>query len=177
MTVRIATDAPEHELVPALLTCCGSERWARGLSERFPLETMPDLHEAADAGFAELEEPDWLEAFGHHPRIGDVEDLRARFAASGALSELEQRGIGRAAEDVLAELARGNAEYERRFGFVFLVRAAGRSAREVLELQRLRLEEGRGRDEELAEAAGQQREIAHLRLATTFVEGHPTGSD
>ena len=32
----------------------------------------------------------WLEAFAAHPRIGDMEELRARFSSSGAMSREEQ---------------------------------------------------------------------------------------
>ena len=32
----------------------------------------------------------WLEAFAAHPRIGDMEELRARFSASAAMSREEQ---------------------------------------------------------------------------------------
>lgn len=146
----------------ALAAACGSKLWVSLVAERSPFATSSELHVAADEAFDELSEEDWLEAFAHHPRIGDVESLRERFAASGAQSEVEQAGVVGADDELLAEVARGNREYEQRFGFVFLVRAAGRSVEQVLELQRERL--GRDRADELATAAEQQREITHLRL-------------
>lgn len=145
-----------------LLALCGSTRWAELVGEHAPFPDHAALHAAADLAFDALEDADWLEAFAHHPRIGDVESLRERFAASGALSEAEQSGMAGAGEDVVAQLAAGNDEYEQRFGFVFLIRAAGRSAREMLDAQRERL--GHDRETELAIAAAQQREITHLRI-------------
>jgi 2-oxo-4-hydroxy-4-carboxy-5-ureidoimidazoline decarboxylase len=148
---------------PAL---CGSTRWVELVSAGSPFATVDALHVAADDAFDQLDESDWLEAFAHHPRIGDVESLRERFAASGALSEREQAGLAGAGEDVVQALADGNAAYEQRFGFVFLIRAAGRSAVEMLEQQRARMANDRAA--ELAVAAVQQREITHLRIDQTF---------
>jgi 2-oxo-4-hydroxy-4-carboxy-5-ureidoimidazoline decarboxylase len=153
-----------------LLALCGSARWARLVAGRAPFEGREALHAAADDAFDQLDEQDWLEAFAHHPRIGDVEALRERFAASGALSEAEQAGIAGADEDVVQVIADGNAEYERRFGFVFLIRAAGRGAGEMLAAQRERLDNDLAT--ELVVAATQQREITHLRIdGLTLDEG------
>ena len=145
-----------------LLSLCGSTRWVELMGDHAPFVDHSALHAAADLVFEVLDEADWLEAFAHHPRIGDVDALRERFAGSGAFSEREQSGIGGAGEDVIQALADGNDEYERRFGFVFLIRAAGRSAEEMLEAQRERL--AHDRSTELAIAAHQQREITHGRI-------------
>lgn len=145
-----------------LLTLCGSTHWVQLVQARKPAATAQALHAAAHDAFDDLSEDDWLEAFARHPRIGDVAQLRERFAASGALSEAEQAGLDGAEDDVVAQLAAGNAAYEERFGFVFVIRAAGRSAREMLDEQQRRLLHDRAA--ELAIAAEQQREITHLRI-------------
>lgn len=145
-----------------LRATCGSRRWVASMVARAPFASVADLHAGADAAFDELDEVDWLEAFAHHPRIGDIAALRERFEASGAFSEREQAGLGAAEEATLEAIHRGSEEYERKHGFVFLVRAAGRTGHEILELQRERLQNDR--PAELAIAAQQQREITHLRL-------------
>ncbi|MCW2926364.1 MAG: hypothetical protein JWM86_332 [Thermoleophilia bacterium] len=160
------TDAPIDPSPDALAAVCGSARWVRIMAAHAPFASIDAVHAAAEDAFEELVEDDWLEAFAHHPRIGDVAELRARFAASGALSEREQAGLGDAQDDVVAQLAAGNARYEAKFGFVFLVRASGRSADEMLELQQARLDNTR--DEELAIAAQQQREITRIRIDHTL---------
>ena len=76
-----------------------------------------------------LPEPDQAAALAMHPRIGEPSS--------------EQRGPE---PEVLAELARLNEEYERRFGFAFVVFVAGRTRAELLPVLRERL--GRTRDEE-----------------------------
>jgi OHCU decarboxylase len=62
----------------------------------------------------------------------------------------------------LAALGAGNDEYEARFGYVFLIRARGLSAAEMLAALRERLHNSP--DVELEIAAEQQREITRLRL-------------
>ena len=60
-------------------------------------------------------------------------------------------------------LRAGNEAYEERFGRVFLIRAAGRSAEEILAALESRL--SNDEDTEQAIVADQLREIALLRLA------------
>ena len=109
-----------------------------------------------------LDEQDWLEAFAHHPRIGDRASLGARFHATHDLSANEQSGVAAAREDVLDALARENADYVDRFGFIFIVCATGKSAEEMLRMLRDRLSNDRAT--ELRIAAEEQAKITALRL-------------
>jgi len=68
--------------------------------------------------------------------------------------------------ELAAAIAAGNAAYERRFGRVFLIRAAGRTRAEILGELRRRLELDDAA--ELAIVGEQLREIALLRLRSTF---------
>ena len=61
-------------------------------------------------------------------------------------------------------LVAANVEYQRRFGFVFLIRAAGRSGAEILAALRGRLDNPP--EIEFVNACDQQREITALRLAS-----------
>jgi OHCU decarboxylase len=63
---------------------------------------------------------------------------------------------------VQAAIAAGNAEYEERFGHVFLSSAAGRSAEEILAALTDRL--GNDPDTELRVAAEEHRRITRLRI-------------
>ena len=67
-----------------------------------------------------------------------------------------------ASEEVLALVAEGNRLYEERFGHVFLISAAGRSAEDVLAALRERIENDP--KVELNVAAEEQRKITRLRL-------------
>ncbi len=105
---------------------------------------------------------DWLQAFASHPRIGDRDALRAKFAATGAWTAHEQSGVDGAPEDLLGELAEENCRYEARFGYIFIVCATGKTAGEMLALLKERLTNDAGL--ELKIAAGEQAKITRIRL-------------
>ncbi|MFP2905705.1 2-oxo-4-hydroxy-4-carboxy-5-ureidoimidazoline decarboxylase [Pyxidicoccus sp. 3LFB2] len=145
-----------------LLRCCGSSRWADGMVRSRPFRDAEHLFAESAWLWKQTGPEDWREAFTHHPRIGDVSQLRAKFASTASWSSQEQGGVSGADEAVLQGLAEGNAEYERRFGFIFLVCATGKSAAEMLELLRARLDNAP--DEELRIAAEEQAKITRIRL-------------
>ena len=136
-----------------LLSVCASTRWAREVAHAGPFRSEDDLLAAAARAFDLLEPADWLEAFAAHSRIADPVEGTER---------VEQAGLEGATDAELAELRAGNAAYEARFGHVFLIRARGRSAAEILAALRERLE--RSPEEELAAAGAEEREIVTLRL-------------
>ena len=105
---------------------------------------------------ATLTEGEKLEALNAHPVIGARNGLSARSAA--------EQGDD-ADPDTLAELARLNAEYERRFGFRFVVFVNRRPKGEILEVLRERI--GRTRDEELDTAVKELVAIAENRWLTS----------
>jgi 2-oxo-4-hydroxy-4-carboxy-5-ureidoimidazoline decarboxylase len=147
-----------------LLRCCGAARWVDAMLARRPFGGEEALLRAADESFSGLTDADWLEAFAHHPRIGDLDSLRHRYASTAALAATEQAGTRAASDRVLRALAQGNAEYERRFGHLFIVCASGKSADEMLAILQQRM--NNTRDVELEIAAGEQRKITRLRLAS-----------
>lgn len=144
-----------------MLACCGARRWAEEMTALRPIESIAALSEAADRVWATMEEADWMEAFACHPRIGERKPAYGP-AQSTAWSRQEQSSVATAQERVLAELAEGNAEYERRFGFTYIVCATGRSAEEMLAILKRRL--ASDKETELREAAEQQRQILQIRL-------------
>ena len=106
---------------------------------------------------------DWLEAFAAHPRIGDLDALRAKFAATAAWAVRRAGGRRRRADEAtLRALADGNRDYEARFGYIFIVCATGKTAGEMLALLRERL--GNDPEAELAVAAAEQAKITRIRL-------------
>ena len=149
----------------AILTaCCGSSRWADRMLARRPFRSREALLTAAREEWFGLGPDDWLEAFSHHPKIGDRAALAARFPATHHLSEGEQAGVDGAPDEVLAALAEANEAYAGRFGFIFIVCASGKTAEEMLQLLRDRLPHDR--DTELRVAAEEQMRITALRLTS-----------
>ncbi|MBO6574391.1 MAG: 2-oxo-4-hydroxy-4-carboxy-5-ureidoimidazoline decarboxylase [Rhodothermales bacterium] len=161
MTVAELDGLPAEQASAALRGCCGASAWVAGMVARRPFDTREALHASSRAVCAGLERADWLEAFAAHPRIGDLESLRSRFAhdrwAGG-----EQAGAAGASDAVLRALARRNDDYELRFGYIFIVCATGKSAEEMLRILESRLPNDP--EVELRVAAEEQRKITELRL-------------
>ena len=157
--LNAADEATAREL---LARCCGATPWVEGLAARRPFADGAALAAAADEVWFALDEAGWREAFDHHPRIGDVEKLREKFAATADLSEAEQAGVAGAADEVLEALHQANKDYEARYGHIFLVCATGKTAAEMLEILRGRM--ANDPTEELRIAAGEQAKITRIRL-------------
>jgi OHCU decarboxylase len=151
----------DEEAAAQLLAVCHSRRWAKEVAAGRPYADLAALRQAADEVWLGLGPEDWLEAFAAHPRIGEAG------GASADWSRQEQAGVG-GATDVKERLARGNADYEARFGHVFLISAAGRDAPEILAALTERL--GNDPATELRVAAEEHRRITRLRLERLMAE-------
>lgn len=138
----------------ALLQCCGSRRWVQRMMALRPFASAVDLLAAAEQVGRQLTDADWLEAFAAHPRIGE--------SSASAWSQVEQAAALRAAQDMRARLAAANAEYEQKFGFIFIVFASGKTPEQILE--RLQARMRNSQETEIREAAAEQQEITRARL-------------
>jgi len=148
-----------------ILPCCGSRTWANAMAAGRPFANAVALWAASDAVWAELSEDDRREAFDSHPRIGEWH-ARAATEESLAWSSDEQSAAMDSANGTDASLqlvlTQRNRQYEERFGHIFLICAAGKSAADILASLDRRM---RNSDtDELVEAAEQQRQITQLRL-------------
>lgn len=119
-----------------------------------PFATAAELLRAADAAWEATGPGDWSEAFAAHPRIGE--------RANETHASAEQSRVAESAAITRAALADLNAVYERRFGWIYIVCATGRSGEELIDDLRSRL--GNAPERELAVAAAEQHRITRLRL-------------
>lgn len=142
--------------------CCGARTWVARMLEARPFDCVSALFAAADAAFLTLTKKDWLEAFSHHPKIGDIDSLRQKFASTHDWAGNEQAGTSAANEETLQGLAEGNRLYEEKFGYIFIICATGKSATQMLEALQERLPHSP--EEELPLAAAEQQKITALRL-------------
>ena len=110
------------------------------LAELVTGEDPASIVSSARSHIATMTEDERIAVLNAHPRIG------ADPASLSALSRREQSGG--ADRTTLNELESMNDEYERRFGFRFVVFVAGRSKAEIVPIIRQRM--GRTRHEELA---------------------------
>jgi 2-oxo-4-hydroxy-4-carboxy-5-ureidoimidazoline decarboxylase len=146
-----------------LFKACGSTRWVTRMMARRPFGRDAKLLAVARVEWFGLTEADWLEAFAHHPQIGDRAALEARFPHTHDVSSKEQAAVGAAHADVLTALAELNQAYVEKFGFIFIVCATGKTAEDMLALLRERLPHDRA--SELRIAAEEQAKITELRLS------------
>lgn len=156
-------ELPLEACTAELTRCCGAQRWVAGMLAARPFASAADVYIQACNLWWSLTPADWLEAFRHHPKIGDVEHLRRKYAATADLSGREQAGVHGADEATIQALAQGNADYELTFGHIFIVCATGKSAAEMLAILHGRLSNPPAL--ELRVAAEEQRQITFLRLA------------
>ncbi|GAB3988638.1 2-oxo-4-hydroxy-4-carboxy-5-ureidoimidazoline decarboxylase [Spirosoma daeguense] len=162
MTLPELNELPSLQRKEALATCCGASAWVAEMDKLFPVESKDTLFDQADVIWFSCTESDWKEAFAHHPKIGDIDSLRAKFASTSHWTSSEQAGTASASQEILEQLAEGNRKYEEKFGYIFIVCAIGKSAEEMLNLLRSRLP-NRPEDEILI-AAQEQNKITLLRL-------------
>ncbi|CAN5432772.1 2-oxo-4-hydroxy-4-carboxy-5-ureidoimidazoline decarboxylase [soil metagenome] len=155
-------NAAKETAETALLSCCGSRRWANKMAEVRPFADVSVLLEQAEEIWQNLDAQDWLEAFAAHPKIGAKKAVPHQTVQSADWSKSEQSGTKNAAEVVRTELEEANRLYENKFGFIFIVCATGKSAEEMLSLCHNRLN---NQDEhEIKIAADEQRKITEIRL-------------
>ena len=153
---------PSAQAQEEFLKCCGSRTWANALSDARPFIDADALIHKADSVWWSLSENDWLEAFCAHPKIGEQGAAAVQSEQARSWSAQEQSGIQYAVAETKAALAAGNQEYEDRFGFIFIVCAAGKTSEEMLAILNERLQNDPGT--ELRIAAEEQRKITRLRL-------------
>ena len=128
----------------------GSSPLARKLAAGGPYASPAELVQGMRATIPALTEEEKITTLNAHPRIGED---------PGRLSPRSLREQG---GDALPELDLLNAEYERRFGFRFVVFVDRRPKSEIVEVLKERLL--RPREEELTEGLNAIVEIAEDRL-------------
>jgi allantoicase len=156
----------DQEIRPALADFCAAPAWIERMAASRPFATPSAVLTAADTAADAVGPDDWREAFKHHPPIGGRTAERRQSDAARTLSAREQSAAQQASPADIAALAEGNRAYQDRFGYVFIVCAAGRTAPEMLAMLRDRLKNDP--ETELRVAAGEQRHITRLRLERLF---------
>lgn len=153
--------APRQIAETDFLNCCGSQNWARKTTDARPFETVAALLETAEQIWQSLEAKDWLEAFAAHPKIGAL-SAPSQSKQFAEWSHGEQSGARGADDATLADLAEANRLYELKFGFIFVVCATGKTANQMLEICRARL--NNNVEAEIRAAAQEQQKITEIRL-------------
>lgn len=162
MTLDELNALPEVAAYKEIEACCVAKNWVKAMVAARPFSNLDHLLEQADTVWKSMSEVDIREAFDGHPRIGDVNTLRAKYAHTADKAGHEQSGMSAADDATISEMATLNDDYFKKFGFIFIVCATGKSAYEMLELLKQRMSNSLA--VELAIAAQEQSKITKIRL-------------
>ncbi len=162
MTLDELNRLNEADATTAFTQCCTSTRWVERMVIDRPFESLAEMLEISDRIWEECDVDDYLEAFEGHPRIGDVESLAKKYANTKTWAGGEQKGVEGADRAILERLSKGNADYEEKFGHIFIVCATGKSAAEMLALLEARMPNDP--KTEVMVAAEEQNKITRIRL-------------
>ena len=149
-----------------LTQCCGATSWVNKMLAIFPVTGLDEVFKQAELKWNECKQQDWLEAFDHHPKIGDINSLKQKFANTAQWATNEQSGVNASNSKVLQDLAKGNEDYEHKFKFIFIVCATGKTAAEMLSILQARLPNNPA--DEIEIAAREQGKITKIRLQKLF---------
>ena len=166
MTIAEFDHLPTEKKKELLQQCCGATAWVNKMLTVFPVEDLVELLETAEEKWYDCSEEDWKEAFEHHPKIGDINSLRQKYSATKTWAEGEQAGVTTASEKDLQGLEKCNDEYEKKFDYIFIVCATGKTAKEMIDILNARLPNTA--KEEIKNAAAEQNKITKLRLEKLF---------
>jgi len=162
-TLNTFNQLSKQDASHALFKCCGSQAWVDQLMDYFPFKDEKLLFEQSrKIWYNSCTKDDYLQAFTHHPKIGDLENLSKKFAETKDWAGNEQAGVNTAQQQTVKELARLNEVYFQQFGYIFIVCATGKSAAEMLKLLSHRAKHTSV--EELGIAMGEQFKITLIRL-------------
>ena len=143
-----------------------AEHWLASMLAECPFDSLADARAASDAAIAALDDAGLTQALAAHARIGE---RREGSGVEDRWSRTEQAGALGAVASVASALADGNAEYQRRFGRIFLIRASGRSGEQILTELRRRLANDPDTEDEVV-----RRELAAIvRLRLDALAGEP----
>jgi 2-oxo-4-hydroxy-4-carboxy-5-ureidoimidazoline decarboxylase len=148
---------PTAEARALLGTCLDIERWVLEVDAGRPYPHWESLQDRASTNTEAITWDEVASALARHPRIGE----RATGEPGDvALSASEQSGV--VSSDAAARAA-GNAAYEARFGYIYLICATGLSGEQMLAALRERVTHDDAAERLVV--MDELRKIAALRLA------------
>ena len=127
-----------QQVTPLLSACVHIPSWVNALTEQRPYDSTQAL---LDQAAQQSQRWTWAEietALATHPRIGEKKAKAVLTEHEAAFSNREQSGVKQDTQTQQA-LFEGNIAYEQKFGFIFLIKAAGLSSEQILHSLQQRL--------------------------------------
>ena len=123
--------ASTEEAMIFLKHCVQIPSWSTELVAKRPYASLEEVLSAAQQQTATWSWDEIKTALDNHPRIGEKQAQAELSEIEKDFSHHEQSGIA-ADDDTRLALLKGNLAYEKKYGFIFLIKAAGLSSEDVL---------------------------------------------
>ena len=130
---------PAEQIKTLLENCVHISTWAEKIISKRPYSTKASLLEHAENLSQMWSWQEIQAALATHPKIGERQAKKQLNTKEQDFSNQEQAGISLDKQTQQA-LLQGNLDYEQRFGFIFLIKAAGLSSDEILKKLHERLQ-------------------------------------
>lgn len=154
--------APIDDAKNVLHACVHIPSWTQTLSQQRPYSSRDELLSTAANQTERWTWQDIEAALATHPRIGEKKAKQALTEREAAFSDAEQSGV-KQDETTQRALFEGNMAYEEKFGFIFLIKAAGLSSDQMLSALNQRLSHDINTEKQIVHE--QLAAIALLRLS------------
>lgn len=169
ITLNILNSLSEKEARSHLEKCCVSKTWISKMVGSRPFSSEEDvIKRAASIWYNDCSIDDFKQAFTGHPKIGDIDSLREKFANTKEWASNEQAKVAKANTSTIEALAKANKAYKDKFGYIFIVSASGKSAIDMLAIINERLHHDK--EDEIYIAMNEQHKITVIRL-DKLIEG------
>lgn len=141
ITVFLAefNQAPPEQLKTLLKNCVHIPTWAEKIISERPYSTKASLLKYAENLSQMWSWQEIQAALATHPKIGERQAKKQLNTKEQHFSNQEQAGIS-LDEQTQQALLQGNLDYEQKFGFIFLIKAAGLSSDQILKKLHERLQ-------------------------------------
>lgn len=145
-----------------LKQCVHIPRWGAEIAKQRPFSNMDIL-----SNFAQQQAKSWqweeiLAALNTHPRIGEKSAQATLSEKEHTFSNREQANLAQD-QATLDEIFKGNVAYEKKYGFIFLIKASGLNSEQILTALNYRLDNDLDTEKRIVHQ--QLLDIALLRLS------------
>lgn len=154
--------APEAEIHQFLQQCVHIPAWATVIAQQRPFESIEQLLEFSRQLASHWSWPEIQAALANHPRISEKQAQQELTAQEQVFSAREQAAV-QLNSDTQQALLQGNLAYEKKFGFIFLIKAFGLSSEDILQALQYRLLNDADTEQRIVQQ--QLSDIALLRLS------------
>ncbi|MPW45470.1 2-oxo-4-hydroxy-4-carboxy-5-ureidoimidazoline decarboxylase [Acinetobacter guerrae] len=131
--------AATHQVTPLLSACVHIPSWIDTLTQQRPYASTQTLLDLASQQSQSWTWDEIETALATHPRIGEKKAKVELSEREAQFSDQEQSGVKQDTQTQQA-LFEGNVAYEQKFGFIFLIKAAGLSSEQILSALQQRLQ-------------------------------------